>query len=253
MCGSQQNCCEKFLKRIPEYQTTWPVLWETCMWVKKQELELDMEQLTGSKLEKDYVRSVYCNPVYLTYMHSTSCKMPARWITSWNQDCPEKYQQPQICRYHSNGRKWRGTKEPLDEGERGEWKSWLEIQHSKTKTTASSPIISGQIEGGKVETDTDFIFLGSKINSDSDCNYEIKRHLLLGRKAMKNLDSIIKSRDIILPTKVHMVKWFFPLAICGCESWTIKKAEHWRTDAFELWYWRRLLRVPWTARKSNQS
>ena len=104
------------------------------------------------------------------------------------------------------------------------------------------------------ETVTDFIFLGSKITADGDCSHEIKRHLLLGRKAMTNLDSISKSRDITLPAKVHLVKAVvFPVVMYGCERWTIKKAEHWRIDAFELWCWRRLLKVPWTARRSNQS
>ena len=101
---------------------------------------------------------------------------------------------------------------------------------------------------------TDFILKGSKITADGDCSHEIKRHLLLGRKVMSNLDSIFKSRDITLPTKVHLVKaMFFPIVMYGCESWTIKKAEHQRIDAFELWCWRRLLRDPWTARRSNQS
>ena len=105
-----------------------------------------------------------------------------------------------------------------------------------------------------VETVTDFILGGSKITADADCSHEIKRHLLLGRKAMTNLDSIMKSRDITLPTKVHLVKaMVFPIAMYGCKSWTIKKSECQRTDAFELWCWRRLLRVPWTARRSNQS
>ena len=105
-----------------------------------------------------------------------------------------------------------------------------------------------------METVTDFIFLGSKITADGDCSQEIKRHLLLGRKAMTNPDSILKSRDITLPTKVHLVKaMIFPVVVSGCESWTMKKAEWWRIDAFELWYWRRLLRIPWTARRSNQS
>ena len=104
-----------------------------------------------------------------------------------------------------------------------------------------------------MKTVTDFISLGSKITADGDCSHEIKRLLLLGRKAMTNLDSILKSRDITLSTKVHLVKaMVFPVVMYGCESWTIKKAEHWRTDAFELWYWRRLLRVPWTTRRSNQ-
>ena len=118
----------------------------------------------------------------------------------------------------------------------------------------SSPIISWQIDGETMETVIDFIFLGSKITMDSDCCHEIKRHLFLGRKAMKNLDSILKSRDMFLPTKVYIAKaMIFLVVIYGCESWTIKKAEHRRSDAFKLWCWRRLLRVPWIARKSNQS
>ena len=119
---------------------------------------------------------------------------------------------------------------------------------------ASGPITSWQIDGETVETVTDFIFGGSKITADGDCSHEIKRCLLLGRKVMTNLVSIFKSRDITLPTKVCLVKaMVFPVVMYGCESWTVKKAEHWRIDAFELWCWRRLLRVPWTARVSNQS
>ena len=111
-----------------------------------------------------------------------------------------------------------------------------------------------QIDGKTIETVTDFIFLDSKIPADSDCSHEIKRHLLLGRKAMTNLDSVLKSRGITLSTKVHLVKvMVFQVAMYRCESWTIKKAEHQRINAFEQWYWRRLLRVPWTARRSNQS
>ena len=119
---------------------------------------------------------------------------------------------------------------------------------------ASSPITSWQIDGETVETVADFIFLGSKITEDGDCSHEIKRCFLLGRKVMTNIDSMLKSRDITLPTKVHLVKaMFFPVVMYGCESWIIKKAECRRIDAFELWCWRRLLRVPWTARRSNQS
>ena len=122
------------------------------------------------------------------------------------------------------------------------------------KIMASSPITSWEIDGETVETVTDFIFLGSKITTDGDCSCEIKRCLLHGRKAMTNLDSILKSRDITLPTKVHLVKaMVFLVIMYGCESWTLKKAECQRTDAFELWCWRRLLRVPWAARRSNQS
>ena len=117
---------------------------------------------------------------------------------------------------------------------------------------ASGPITSCHIDGEKMETMTDFIFLGSKITADGDCSHEIKRCLLLGRKVMTNVDSILKSRDIALPTKVHRVEaMVFPVVMCGCQSWTIKKAECQIIDAFELWCWRRLLRVPWTAR-SNQ-
>ena len=118
----------------------------------------------------------------------------------------------------------------------------------------SSPITPWQIDGETMETVRDFIFLGSKITADCDCSHEIKRLLLLGRKVMTNLDSILKSRHITLPTKVSLVKAIvFPVVMYGCDSWTLKKAEHQRSDAFELWCWRRLLRVPWTARRSNHS
>ena len=127
----------------------------------------------------------------------------------------------------------------------------LKLNIQKTNIMASGRITSWQIDG---ETVTDFIFLGSKITADSDCSHEIKRCLLLGRKVMTNLDSILESRDITFPTKVHLVKaMVFPVVMYGCKSWTIKKAEQQRIDAFELWCWRRLLRIPWTARKSNQS
>ena len=121
----------------------------------------------------------------------------------------------------------------------------LKLNIQKTKIMASGPITAWQIDGKTIETDRDFIFLGSKITADGDCSHEIKRRLFLGRKAMTNLDSILKSRDITLPTKVHLVKaMVFPVVMYGCESWTIKKAECRRIDAFELWCWRRLLRVP---------
>ena len=131
----------------------------------------------------------------------------------------------------------------------------LKLNIQKTKIMASGPITSWEIDGATVETVSDLIFGGSKITADGDCSHEIKRHLLLGRKVMTNLNSIFKSRDITLPTKVCLVKaMVFPVVMCACErSWTVKKAEHQRIDAFEPWYWRRLLRVPWTARRSNQS
>ena len=130
----------------------------------------------------------------------------------------------------------------------------LKLNIQKTKIMASGPITSWQIDGETVETVANFFFFGSKITADGDCSHEIKRRLLLGRKVMTNLDSILKSRDITLPTKVRLVKaMVFPVVMYQCESWTMKKAEHQRIDAFELWYWRRLLRVPWTARRSNRS
>ena len=130
----------------------------------------------------------------------------------------------------------------------------LKLNIQKTKTMASGPITSWQIDGKTVETVSDFIFLGSKITANGDCSHRIKRPWLLGRKVMTNLGNILKSRDITLPTKVHLVKaMVFPVVMCGCESWTMKKAERQRIDAFELWCWRGLLRVPWTARRSIQS
>ena len=129
----------------------------------------------------------------------------------------------------------------------------LKLNIQKTKIMASSPITSWEIDGETMETVSDFIFGGSKITADGDCSHEIKRQLLLGRKVMTNLDSILKSRDITLPTKVCLVNaMVFPVVVYGCDNWTVKKAERWRIDAFELWCWRRLLRVPSIARRSNQ-
>ena len=133
-------------------------------------------------------------------------------------------------------------------------KAGLKLNIQKIKIMTSGPITSWQIHGKTMETATDFILGGSKITVDGDCSHEIKRCLLLERKAMTKLDSILKGRDITLPTRIHLVKaMVFPVVMYGCESWTIKKAELQRTDALELWYWRRLLRVPWAARRSNQS
>ena len=154
--------------------------------------------------------------------------------------------------YYPYGRK-RRTREPLDESERGEWKSWLKTLHSKNEDRGIQSHHFMANRWGH-SGNSDRLFWGSKITADGDSSHEIKRCLLLGRKAMTNLDSIWKSRDITLPTKVHLVKaMVFPVVLYGCESWTIKKAECQRTDAFEQWYWRRLLRVPWTAKRSNQS
>ena len=133
-------------------------------------------------------------------------------------------------------------------------KADLKLNIQKSRIMASGPITSWQIDGKTMETVRDFIFLGSKISAEGDCSHKIKRQLLLGRKAMTNIDSILKTRDITLLTKVHLVKAMaFPVVMYGCESWTIKKAECQRIDGFELWCWRRLLRVPWAARRSNQS
>ena len=222
---------------------------------KKQYLELDMEQWTVSKLGKEYIKVVYCHPAYLTYMHCEHhAKCCAGWLTSWKQDCLEKYQQPQIWQQPDTILNAE-SKEPLDEGERrGKWKNWLKTKHEKIKIMASDPITSWQINGEIMETVTDFLFLGSKITPYSDCSHEIKRCSFLGRKAMTNWDSILKSKDITLPTNIHIVKaMVFPVVMYGCESWTAKKAEHWKIDAFKLWCWRRLLRVLWTARRWNQS
>ena len=130
----------------------------------------------------------------------------------------------------------------------------LKLNIQKTKIMPSSPITSWEIDGEMVEAESDFIFLDSKITADGDCSHEIKRCLLFGRKVMTNLDSLLKNRDITLQTKVRLVKaMVFPVVMYGCESWTVKKAEHQKNDAFKLWCWRRLLRVPWTARRSSQS
>ena len=138
--------------------------------------------------------------------------------------------------YHSIGIKWRRNKENLDEGKRGEWKVCLKLNVQKAKITALGSVTPWQIQGGKVKTEKDFLFLGSKITVDGDCSHEIKRHLLLGRKTMTNLDNILKSSDVTLLVKVFIVKaTVFPVVMHRCESWTIKKTEHWRIDAFELW------------------
>ena len=178
------------------------------------------------------------------------------WVglsSSWNQDCQEKYQLPQIIRWHHPyGRKLRWTKESPDESERGEWKSWLKTQHSKNWDHGIQFChFMANRWGNHWNSDS---ILGSKITVDSDYSYEIKRHLLLGRKSMTKLNVVLKSRDITLWSKVHIVKaMVFPVVMYGCDSWTMKKVEHLRIDAFELWCWKRLLRVTWTTRRSNKS
>ena len=204
------------------------------MQVKKQ-LELDIEQRTDSKLQKEYVKAVYCHPAHLTYMHSISCKMPG-----WMKHKLESRLLGEI----SNNLRYANTTTFMAESEEElksllmkvkeeTEKAGLKLNIQKMKIMASGSITSWQIDGETVETVTDFLILGSKITADGDCSHEIKRHLLLGRKVLTNLDSILKSRDITLPTKVRLVKaMVFPIVMYGCESWTIKKSEHQRTDAF---------------------
>ena len=185
------------------------------MQVRKQQLELDMKQQTGSKQEKESIKAVYCHPAYLTYMQSTSWEM-----LGWKKHKLESRLLGGIS----------------------------------IKIMESGPITSWEIDGEMVETVSDFIFWGSKITAYGDCSHEIQRCLLLGRKVMTNLDNMLKSRDITLPTKVHLVKaMVFQVVMYRYQSWTIKKADSQKIDAFELWCWRRLLRVPWTTRSSNQS
>ena len=160
---------------------------------------------------------------------NTSCEMPG-----WMKHKLESRLPGEIS--ITSDMQWRGTKEPLDKSERGEWKSWLKTQHSKNEDHGIWSHHLWEIEREKEETVTDFIFLGSKITVDNNWNHELRRHLLLGRKAMINLDSVLKSRDNTLLTEVHLVKVVaFPVVMYGCESWTIKKAERQRTNTFELW------------------
>jgi len=214
------------------------------MQVRKQQLELDMEQQTGSKSGKDYIKAVYCHPAYLTYMQSTSCKMP-----SWMKNKVETRFPGEVSitsDMQMTPLLWQKAKKSLSMQVKEESeKVGLKLNIQKTKIMASGPIISWQIDGETMETVRDFILGGSKVTADVDCSHEIKGRLLLGRKAMTNLDSIFKSRDVTLPTKVRLVKaMVFPVVMYGCESWIVKKAECQRIDAFELWCWRRLLRVP---------
>ena len=202
-----------------------------------------MEQQTVSKLGKEYVKAVYCQPAYLTYMQSTSCEMPG-WMKQKLESrllgeisiTSDMQMTPTFMAERKEELKSLLMK-VKEEGER----VGLKVNIKKTKIMASGPITSWKIDGETMETVIDFILLGSKITADGDCSHEIKRRLLLGRKAMTNLDSILKSRDITLTTKVHLVKaMVFPVVMYGCESWTMKKAEHRRIDAFEVWCWKTL-------------
>ena len=223
-------------------------------WWTGQQLELTMEQQTSSRLGKEF-KAIYCLPAYLTYMQNTSWEMLHWMMHKLKSRLPGE---KTITWYAEDTTLMAEREEELknllmkvkDESEIVDLK--LNIQ--EMKIMPSGPITSWEIDGERVETVTDFIFLGSKLTADGDWSHEIKRCLLLGRKVMTNLDSILKRRNITLPTKVHLVKaMVFPVVMYGCESWTIKKAEHWRIDAFELWSWRKLSRVLWTGRRSNQS
>ena len=219
---------------------------------RKQQLEPDMELQTGSKLGKEYTKAVYCHPAYLTSMQCT--------YIMWNAGLDEAQAGIKIAGRNINLRHADNTtltaeseeelKSLLMKVKEKSEKVGLKLNIQNTKIMASGPITSWQVNEETMETVTDFIFLGSKITADGDCSHEIKRCLLLQRKAMTKLDSILKSKDITLPTKVSIIKsMVYPVVLYRYESWTIKKAENWRIDVLQLWCWRRLLRVPWTARR----
>ena len=224
------------------------------MQVRKKQLELDMEQTTywfqiGKGVHQGCILSPCLFNFYAEYiMRNTGLEEAQAGIKIAGRNINNlRYADDTALMVESEELKSLLMK-VKEESEKFDLK--LNIQ--KTKIMVSGPITSWEIDGETVETVTDFILGGSKITADCDCSHEIKRRLLLGRKAMTNLDSILKSRDITLSTKVHLVKGMvFPVVMYGCESWTIKKAEGQRIDAFELWCWRRLLRVPWAARGSN--
>ena len=218
-----------------------------------------MEQQTGSKLGKEYIKAGILSPcLFNLYAEMRNAIMRNAMLDEAQVGIKIVGRNINNLRYaHDTTLTAKSEEElrsPLMKMKEKSEKAGLKLNIQKTKIMAPSPITSWQIDGKTIETVADFIFLGSNVTMDNDCSHVIKRLLLLGRKTMTNLDSVLKSRDISLPTKVHIVKaMVFPVVMYGCESWTIKKAEHQRTDAFELWCWRRLLRVPWTASRSNQS
>ena len=225
------------------------------MQVRKQQLELDMEQQTGTQYGKEYIKAIGSPCLFNLYaeyvMRNTGLEEAQAGIKISGRNINN-------FRYADDTTLMAESKEELKKllmnvKEESE-KVGLKLNIQKTKIMASSPIIPCRIDGETVQRVTDFIFRGSNITKDGDCSHAIKRHLLLGRKVLTNLDSIFKSKDITFPTKLHLVEaMIFPVVMFACESWTIKKDEHRRIDAFELWCWRRLFRVPWTARRSNQS
>ena len=209
-----------------------------------------MQQQTSFKLGKEYVKAVYCHPAYLIYVQSTSCEMLDWMKHKLESRLPGEISMTSDTQMSESEEELKSLLMKVKEESE---KVGLKLSIEKTKIMASGPITLWQIDGETVERVTDFLFLGSKITVDGHYSHEITRRLLLGRKAMSYLDSILKSRDITWLTKVYLVKAVvFPVVMYGCEHWTIKKAECQRIDVFELWCWRRLLKVPWTAR-SNQS
>jgi len=209
-----------------------------------------MEQRTGFKLGKEYVKAVCRHPAYYIMQNARLDEAGAGIKTAGRNINNLRYADDTTLMVESEEELKSLLMKVKEESE----KVGLKLNIQTTKIMASGPITSWETHGETMETVKDLIFLGSKIPADGDCRHEIKTCLLLGRKAITNLDSILKSRNITLLTKVYLVKAMVsPVVTCGCESWTIKKSEHQRIDAFELWCWRRLLRVPWTARRSNQS
>ena len=222
---------------------------ELDMQVKKQQLELDMEQkLVWFQIGKGVCQGCILSPHIM--QNAGLDEAQAGIKTSRRNINNLRYANDTTLMAKSEEE----LKSLLMKVKEEREKAGLKLNIQKMKIMVSDPITSWQIDGETMETVTDFIFLGTKITADGDCSHGIKRCLLLGRKAVTNLDSILKSRDITLPTKVHLVKaMVFLVVMYGCENWTIKRAECQRIDAFELWCWKRLLRVPWTARRSNQS
>ena len=224
--------------------------------IREEQLEPDMEKQTGSKLGKEYAKAIFLSLCLFNFY--------AEYII-WNARVDETQARIKISGRNINNFRYADDTTIMSESkeelksllmkvQEESQKAGLKLNIQKMKIMASGPIPSWQIDGETMETVTDFIFLGSKITAVGDCRHEIKRRLLLGRNVMTNLDSIFKSIDITLSTNVHLIKaMVFPVVMYGCESWTVKKAERRRIDTFELWCWRRLLRVPWTVRRSNQS
>ena len=213
------------------------------MQVRKQQLETDMEQRTGSKLGKEYIKTVFCHPAYLTYRQSTSYKLPGWMKHKLETRLLGKVSiSSDMLRYTTlMAESEQNLKSFLMKVKEESEKAGLKLNIQKTKIIAFGPITSRQVDGKTMETVRGFILGGPQITADGDCSHEIKRRLFLGRKAMTNLESLLKSRDITLPTKVRPVKaMVFPIVIYGCETRIIKKADRRRIDAFELWCWRTL-------------